>query len=1168
MQNSVAKKIFALGVAASTLLGAAVPFATLAAPHADGTNVSDSSGTIWMIAGGQRRAYTSAGAFLSYGFNSFASVVPASAEDLALPAGSFIPPQDGSIICSDRGSDKGTCYEISNGMKYGFTSAAVFTGLGFSFANSMPGDVSWMATGSSLINNTTMAHLPGTLVNNGGTVQLVGANGLLGVPDLATFNSWGYSFGKVVPANASDKAMTQTGVFSARVAGQLSPSWTSNPNNPPVYSGSVNAMLASDNPASGTLVSSSSSSNGGQVGADIAHFTFTGSGTVTQVVINRTGVSADSSISNVYLYSGDTRITDAGTFSQGKVTFSNSNGLFNVSGSTTISVRVDVATGISGQTVGAQLASFSVANGTPASTSISGNMFTIAQVSDLATVKLSVSSGNTTIIGSGASGGTAGTINAGTSNANLWGTTVTVSQRAVKLSNIQFRQIGSISSDAVQNLRLLVDGSPVGNTASITNMGSSGNSVVFTVSPALTLNTGSHTIELHGDVVKGTSYNYNFTLQTQADALFWDTSYNVAVPLTYSAGSTILQLSPGLTTVNSGSVTVQQDSSFTATQFVSNASQVKLGQWTMKAYGEDVKVQSLQVKISYFTSAGAATTTLTTEGFNNLAVYVNDAQVGSSQSALNTGAATNVTYTFGSTNLFTIPAGTTVTVSVKGDSVSSSGIIGQVRADLINATQTLQGVTSFSLTPSSTQTYTGSTLSVSSSAATLTKNTAYSDQTTSPNQTKKKIGSFVIQASSADGVRVNSLTTTLTGSAQPTTTLANLYLVTPDMPSGTTPVAPATTNNFTVNFTVPMSGTATVDVYADVSNTSGTVVVALNGSGIGTGSSQTVTLTSATGQTVTVGSGTLSTPTLNTGASPNAQFVIGGSSNQPIGTFNFVSTNGGVTIQDLRFDIATASGATSVPVTSVTVKGSVAGGVDVTAPVIGTSTLVSGVNIVVPTGFGGVNIPVTVNYATVGIGGIVSNQTAQAKLVYAKYISGGTTTNLNVTSVNSNTMTVVGSKPTVTFNAPTPVSSLTIGNQPIASVTVAADAAGDIKVNAIPLTLSGSGGVYVASGTSPTVYINGTQYTSISTAGFVGGSGTTVLSSTTFTNGYTVPAGQSVTFVFYATVTGTLGNAGTSAITASLPQSTFLWTDVNGNMPSITGTSILNYPATTVQVHN
>jgi len=766
MQNSVAKKIFAVGSAVVMTLAMVAPFVAQAQVHAAGTNVSDSSGTVWMIMpDGTRRAYTSAGAFLSYGFNSWGAVVPASAEDLALPQGSFIPPQDGSIICSDRGADKGTCYEISGGQKFGFTSAAVFTGLGFSFTNSMPGDVSWMTAGSTLINNTTSAHLPGTLVNNNGTVQLMGNTGLLGIPDVTTFNSWGYSFGKVVPANAADKAMTQTGVMAARVAGQLSPTalastgtTTCTSNCTPVISGNVSASLASDTPAAGTLVSTVSGP--GQVGADLAHFTFTGSGTVTQVVVNRIGVSSDTSLNNVYLYIGNNRITDAGTFSNGKVTFSNSNGLFTVSGTAEVSIRVDVATGQSGITVGAQLAGYTVANGTPMTTAISGNLFTVAQISNLATVQIQGTS-NTAVTGPGAN------INAGLTNQPLWSAPISVGQRSVLLKYIAFKQIGSVAQSAIQNLKLMVDGTQVGSTASITTNGGNSNVVTFDLSSnPFTLTTGGHTLALNGDIVTGTSYTFEFSLQQAADAVFYDTNYSVNVPLTYSNTNSIFQLVPGgtePTTINSGTVSVQQDPTFTATQFVSNASQVVLGSWTMKAYGENVKVQNLTVILNYFVN-GSLNYASTTDGFNNLTLTVNGGGVGSSQSALyvasggaysacatplGSSAAGKNCYTFGTSNLFTIPAGTTVTLQVKGDSTFSSlDSVNSVRADLNTPQNSLQGVTSYALTPSTSTgtTYTGITLTTSTSNATLTKNSGYSNQTIGSNMTNQHIGSFVIQA--------------------------------------------------------------------------------------------------------------------------------------------------------------------------------------------------------------------------------------------------------------------------------------------------------------------------------------------------------------------------------------------------------------------------------------
>jgi hypothetical protein len=187
-----------------------------------GTNIS-SNGTVYMVtASGQIRPYTSAGAFLSYGFNSWVNVVPASSADLALPTGSFIPPRDGKIICSDRGMDKGTCYLITDSKKAAFTSAAVFKSLGFSFASTLSGDVSFLPSAPN-ISSASQAHPAGVLVNKSGTIYLTGDNGLLGVPDMGTLTSWGYSLTDSVKANAADSAMAQAGVMSTHMAGALSP---------------------------------------------------------------------------------------------------------------------------------------------------------------------------------------------------------------------------------------------------------------------------------------------------------------------------------------------------------------------------------------------------------------------------------------------------------------------------------------------------------------------------------------------------------------------------------------------------------------------------------------------------------------------------------------------------------------------------------------------------------------------------------------------------------------------------------------------------------------------------------------------------------------------------------------------------------------------------------
>jgi hypothetical protein len=204
------------------------PLTAGAANAPAGALVQDSSGTIFFVTDNfQRRPFTSAGAFYSYGFLSFSQVVSTTAYSnfYTLPESSFIPPRDGSIFCASqtKGTDvAGECALITGGQKASFTSEAVFKGLGFSFARAQYGDSSFLAKTSN-VDNTTSAHRPGVLVNLNGTVYLVGSSSLLGIPSLEVFNSWGYSFADSVSGNAADAAMAKSGVMVSRQAGQLNP---------------------------------------------------------------------------------------------------------------------------------------------------------------------------------------------------------------------------------------------------------------------------------------------------------------------------------------------------------------------------------------------------------------------------------------------------------------------------------------------------------------------------------------------------------------------------------------------------------------------------------------------------------------------------------------------------------------------------------------------------------------------------------------------------------------------------------------------------------------------------------------------------------------------------------------------------------------------------------
>src|SRR3989344_3939200 len=196
--------------------------------HPNNTNILGPDGTVYLIQNGFRSPYTSAGAFLSYGFNYWANVAPATTGDMNLPLSTYTPsgststttyfitPRNGSLI-----NDKGTIYLITNGLRIGFASADAFLGLGYSYATVQPGDTSFMVA-LAPINNSAMSHPDGTLVNDNGTIYIMKNNTKMGFPSLQVFFSWGFELNKVVPANSYDRGAPVSGLVNTRMANQLS----------------------------------------------------------------------------------------------------------------------------------------------------------------------------------------------------------------------------------------------------------------------------------------------------------------------------------------------------------------------------------------------------------------------------------------------------------------------------------------------------------------------------------------------------------------------------------------------------------------------------------------------------------------------------------------------------------------------------------------------------------------------------------------------------------------------------------------------------------------------------------------------------------------------------------------------------------------------------------
>ncbi|HEY4512572.1 MAG TPA: peptidoglycan-binding domain-containing protein, partial [Candidatus Paceibacterota bacterium] len=311
--------------------------------------------------------------------------------------------------------------------------------------------------------------------------------------------------------------------------------------------GPVAAALSSDTPASGYII-------GNQATADLAHFTFSGAGTLSSVVLQRTGISDQNTLSNVYLYDGAVRLTDGFSFNNvGQLTMNNLG--IAVNGSKVISVRADVAVVTNASTLGITLVSFTASGQTANTVNLKGNEMSYGS-GGLATVV--VNSANQTVTGTP-------TVNAGTSAYTVWSNPIQVNTRAVWLKGANFRLTGSAPSDALGNIKLYVDGVATGNAATIGSITGSNYAMLDFSSAPVSLSTGSHTIDLRADVVKGASYTVTVALQQAADLVIYDAQVGVNLAVVKVDGdpdTAYAASSSGVITIATGSASVTVDPSF------------------------------------------------------------------------------------------------------------------------------------------------------------------------------------------------------------------------------------------------------------------------------------------------------------------------------------------------------------------------------------------------------------------------------------------------------------------------------------------------------------------------------------------------------------------------------------------------------------------------------
>jgi len=638
--------------------------------------------------------------------------------------------------------------------------------------------------------------------------------------------------------------------------------------------GTVTAMLSYDNPASSTLLAT-------QATADLAHFTFTGTGTINTITLKRIGISADSTLEDVFLFDGPVRLTDSATPSSGSlITYTGLN--IAVNGSRTISVRSDIAGSTSGETVGVQLTSF---NGN--AVSISGNIHTIAS-STPATIAVSNAVGTITEPGAGLL---------------VWGGDLAIGTRDASLSRLALRQVGSIPSNEINNFKLLVDGVQVAAAASL----DSNNYVTFNVSPTKTLTTGTRVLKVMADVIGGSNRTVEFDLRGSYDITAMDSQFGANIE---STGT--FPFGPSTSTLSAGSLSVVKTATSASGNITNAANDVALGTYTFTAYGEAVKVETLTVGFD-------TSDTDTDYTIRNVRIIVNGAQVGSTTSVpvvASHGGGTSFT-----TN-FVVTPGIPSTVEVRADVYDSEDTGAEfvtddtIQVGLIAGSSNAVRQSSLGSFNVPSAVTTGNVLTIKVGTLAMAQTSNYPAQSTISPQTAYKIASYVLTGNSTEAVTVNTFDLDIAVAGGPAITdVTDVYIKYGNNQTSIKSTVAATENTWSPSFTLGVNESMTVEVYAsfDASfEAADTITASLEVTSQTAQSATSVGTGVVAGQVITMAAASITASIDASSASIAPAKLIDDSGSVTIAAYKFVTVTDAYTITDVNVTLATASAVSMV----------------------------------------------------------------------------------------------------------------------------------------------------------------------------------------------------------------------------------------------------------------
>src|SRR3989344_4694144 len=389
--------------------------------------------------------------------------------------------------------------------------------------------------------------------------------------------------------------------------------------------------------------------------------------------------------------------------------------------------------------------------------------------------------------------------------------------------------------------------------------------VTFTLASGLVIPKGQNkTLAIHADVVSGSSRTAQFIVQNDYDVSAMGVSTNGSLLVAHAAGTDATAGFPvgetanyNTITVTQGSLTVTKDTSSPSGNLAPGQNSAVLGVWKLEAVGEDIELQKAD-----FDVLGTSTATDFT---GSLSLMVGASTIYSNSTLTNyfDGDAAGTDQTTLST-YYIVPANTSVLMKLVGNMASAATNNLTVIGDFGDVYYRRVSTNNYA-TASDDAYVAANTLTINTAALTVAKNASYGNQNVVAGGANTKVGSYVLQSGSAEGVNVSAVNVDM--SAITGMTNMRLKKVNADGSEtqiGSTVSTPSATddaNSFSVGgvLNIPASGSVIVNVYVDMSSTAVTVNTDIDAADItASGASSGTTLSGdqpsaqVVGQTITV----------------------------------------------------------------------------------------------------------------------------------------------------------------------------------------------------------------------------------------------------------------------------------------------------------------------------